>query len=436
MKLAIIDQSFHWPPTGGSWVDLRETALELQNQGLDVKIFTPECSRWNLPGGRIDADPGVPVEIIPLSLKQINFKTLPHRLKQAVEIWKPDRLIISNTFFLAPYLIRAFSNLPVFLRVYAHEMICLNYMGLYRGNTYRWEVTDPGEETCPYALLQNAWKCWACGLRRMAPTLIGPRLNPVAMEYWSSLAFLPGYSSIVRKSLENLKGIIVYTPFIQHRFRSLNTPVHIVPSGVDINRFKPADSSEAIVDKPVKILLSGRVDDPKKGYSIFKKSVDSLNRMQDLSFQAFITDSKKELDHPLISSTGWVDPDRLPELYRSMDIVVCPSIWQEPFGIVPLEAMACGIPVAASRIGGMQYTVQHNKTGLLHTAGNHEELTDHLRRMILDRELRIRYGCNGRAHTVSRFNWSSIVRNYILPIISDFPDKAMNWTETDHVPVS
>jgi len=436
MKLAIIDQSFHWPPTGGSWVDLRETALQLQNRGVDVRIFTPECTRWNLPGGRIDTDPGVPIETIPLKLKEFNFRTLPHRVKQAVASWGPDRLMISNTFYLAPYLIRAFSDIPVFLRVYAHEMICLNYLGLYRGNTYRWDVTDPEAETCPKDLLDDAWQCWACGFRRMAPTLIGPRLNPVAMEYWSSLAFLPGFSARVKKSLENLKGIIVYTPFIRHRFRSLNTPVHIVPSGVDIDQFHPSEPAETSAGDPVHILMSGRVDDPKKGYSVFKKSIESLQGMNDLSFRASVTDCREQFEHPLIQSTGWVEPNRLPDLYRSADIVVCPSIWQEPFGIVPLEAMACGIPVAASRLGGRQYTVQHDKTGLLHTAGDHAELTDHLRRLILDHELRTRYGCEGRKRTVSKFNWSSIIDKYTLPIISDSPAEAFNWTESDHVPVS
>ena len=62
--------------------------------------------------------------------------------------------------------------------------------------------------------------------------------------------------------------------------------------------------------------------------------------------------------------TGAVPRAQVPGLIRSADLVVC-TPWYEPFGITPLEAMACGVPVVASSVGGLTDTVVHGGTGLL-----------------------------------------------------------------------
>ncbi len=425
MKIAWVDQSFHWPPTGGSWLDLRETAIRLQRSGLDMKIFTFQWERWNIPGGRISSDPGIPVHVIPIKPYQFNFHSLPRCLEPELTAWKPDCIVYGNTFSLAPYLIGHFSQTPSYLRIYAHELICHNYMGLFKGNVFEWDHNNPTGQTCGNTLFATPFQCWWCGLRRMAGTLRPHRMNPVAFEYWSGLGFLPFFSHHTRTALNRLNGILVSNPFIKRLFQDIDARIHIVPGGVDTDHFRPLNPKPP--SESLKILMSGRSDDTRKGFSVFERSIRRL-KDQSVNFKVYVTDSRTSFRHDLIQSTGWVSPVDLPRLYNTMDIIVCPSIWPEPFGIVPLESMACGIPVIGSRIGGIQYTIRHGETGFLFLPGDDQSLSDYLSLLITKPEIRIQMGINGRNRMTSLFNWDHVVSHYTLPIITGQVTQELDWT--------
>ncbi len=80
---------------------------------------------------------------------------------------------------------------------------------------------------------------------------------------------------------------------------------------------------------------------------------------------------------------GGVDAERVPALLRSADVVLCPADY-EPFGIVPLEAMACGRPVVASAVGGQLDTVADPATGLLVPPGDPEALAAAVASLLAD----------------------------------------------------
>jgi glycosyltransferase involved in cell wall biosynthesis len=107
---------------------------------------------------------------------------------------------------------------------------------------------------------------------------------------------------------------------------------------------------------------------------------------------------------------GRVAHERLPELYRSADAVVAVPRY-EPFGIVPLEAMACGVPVIASAVGGMLDTVEDGGTGLHVPPDDPAALAAAARRLLADDRLRASMGRAGERRVLQRYTWDQVAED-------------------------
>ena len=104
---------------------------------------------------------------------------------------------------------------------------------------------------------------------------------------------------------------------------------------------------------------------------------------------------------------GRVPQPEMPALIRSADIVVSVP-WYEPFGIVPLEAMACGVPVVASAVGGLIDTVVEGSTGLHVPPRRPDALAFVLRQLLADPVRREAFGIAGADRARARYAWSRI----------------------------
>jgi len=104
---------------------------------------------------------------------------------------------------------------------------------------------------------------------------------------------------------------------------------------------------------------------------------------------------------------GRVERDDLPALLRSADALVSVP-WYEPFGITPLEAMACGIPVVASAVGGLIDTVVDRVTGIHVPPRDPERLASALESLLADREARVEYGRAGVDRARRMYDWRRI----------------------------
>ena len=102
--------------------------------------------------------------------------------------------------------------------------------------------------------------------------------------------------------------------------------------------------------------------------------------------------------------TGWLDQGGVEALYARAAVVVCPSVWNEPFGLVGLEAMAHSRPVAAFAVGGVPEWLTDGETGFLAPRRDTAALGAAVERLLRDPELAARLGRGGRRSLETRFS--------------------------------
>jgi len=98
---------------------------------------------------------------------------------------------------------------------------------------------------------------------------------------------------------------------------------------------------------------------------------------------------------------------------QAADCALCPSVWAEAAGLVNLEAMACGLPVVASRIGGIPEFVEDGRTGFLFTPGDHRELAEWIHQLCDDPELRQRMGQEARSNAIRRYSTQGLLAEHL-----------------------
>ncbi len=194
--------------------------------------------------------------------------------------------------------------------------------------------------------------------------------------------------------------------------------IDIVPSGVDRTLFCP-DGPAAPRGSRARLLVIGRLV-PRKGVD------DALRALPDVPNAELVVaggPAAGELDgdrevrrlRALAEQLGVADRfelrgrvphEQLPALIRSADVVVCLP-WYEPFGIVPLEAMACGVPVLGSAVGGLLDTVVDGETGVLLPDREPATVSAALRQLLADGGARERLGAAGARRAV-RYGWTRI----------------------------
>jgi glycogen synthase len=219
--------------------------------------------------------------------------------------------------------------------------------------------------------------------------------------------------------------------------------VHVVYNGLDTDEYQPAHARGALATHGIDaqrpyVLFVGRIT-RQKGLRYLIEAIPHLPGDVQVVLCAGAPDTEaigreiagavaavqRRRPH-VIWIQKMVDKPTVIELYSHAAVFCCPSIY-EPFGIINLEAMACGTPVVATAVGGVPEVVVDGETGLLVDVDPRSDGSfaprdpDRLARdlaaaitcLIADAPLRARMGAAGRRRVIERFSWSAIARETV-----------------------
>ncbi|NMC11497.1 MAG: glycosyltransferase family 1 protein [Chloroflexi bacterium] len=225
---------------------------------------------------------------------------------------------------------------------------------------------------------------------------------------------------------------------LQWLYQADVSKIVVIPPGVDLRHFYPIPPDEAkeFIKIPVcnkMLLFVGRIE-PLKGLEILIKAIAIMReRLQSVSPQFClaviggdpeITPQKMDSEmarlqllrekyrlQDFVAFLGQRDQNTLPYYYSAANAVVVPSHY-ESFGMVALEAMACGTPVVASQVGGLAFLVQDCVTGFTVPVDDPEALADRLLKLLCDEELRSKLGKQAAAFA-QQYGWEHIAKRIV-----------------------
>jgi len=380
--------SFHTSPlatlggsvSGGMNVYIREISKRLVDKGFQVDIFTRRegqaiPSIIDLGEGlrlfNIDAGPATAVNKNDLSLWISSFTA---NVKKAIENFDYDYELIFSHYWLS---------------ILAGETLA-----------HDWNIPHIG----------------------MFHTLAEVKLEALASENEPQERL-----EAERRLIGKLDRIIAATPDEKEIMRIIyGVPannINVVPLGVGPDFFEEKSQNQArekleFFDEDKIVLAVGRIE-PLKGLDVLIRAMQHID--DEMAYQLVIIGGDKAASTEIIrlkdiatqvgishkvKFIGPVDHSKLPIYYRAADVVAIPS-FSESFGLVAVEAMASGIPVVASNVGGLALTIEHGSAGFLIPPGCPDQFGEKINLLLRDSKLRSKFGRVG-VENMKSYSWDAV----------------------------
>jgi D-inositol-3-phosphate glycosyltransferase len=221
---------------------------------------------------------------------------------------------------------------------------------------------------------------------------------------------------------------------LQRHYRTPSSRMRMIPCGFDPDELRPVSRADARAhlglppDRPIVLQLGRMV--PRKGVDTVIRALGILERRYAQRPLLLIVGGESPIPDPVrtpeigrlqriateegvaadVEFVGQRPRTELRYFYSAADVFVTMP-WYEPFGITPVEAMACGIPVIGARVGGVQYSVEDGRTGFLVEARDADALARRLAHVFSDPSIPRLLGKRARRRAWGRFTWHEVSRS-------------------------
>jgi len=233
------------------------------------------------------------------------------------------------------------------------------------------------------------------------------------LSTWIEKTAVEGADRVIAVSAKMRDDIIQY-------FQADPKKVVVIHNGIDPDRFRRTDRRDALakwgVTEPY-VLFVGRITDQKGIFHLLEAAPKMPPGVQ-VVLCASAPDTpeieqrlKTALpQHPNVKwIPAMVPVEEVVQLYSHAAVFACPSVY-EPFGLINLEAMACGTAVVASAVGGILEVVEDGVTGLLVPPARPDDLASAIRKMLDDPARARQMGAAGRKRVEDKFSWASVAQ--------------------------
>jgi glycosyltransferase involved in cell wall biosynthesis len=345
--------------------------------------------------------PPVPVETFPELAGTVLAPAARAALRARVAALAPDAIFISALRNVDALEVLA-DAAPVVRYVHDHTPFCPGLNKYYEsGGTCR--------HALGFACLKRYWLDGGC--TSFKPGMHASPLDPVRelarkqreVRATGRAARVLTNSSYMREQLV-LAGLDPARTAVLHYFTASNTPAQ--PAGP----LPPLVERRLSASRAPLLFTPARLTLPDKGVDFLLTALAQLGR----DFLAVISgdgparaylEAKASSDGVAdrVLFTGWLGSAALETLYARADVVICPSVWDEPFGLVGIEAMAHGKPVVAFDVGGIPDWLMDGESGFRVPRKDAGALARAVERLLDDPELARSFGARGRALVAERF---------------------------------
>jgi D-inositol-3-phosphate glycosyltransferase len=314
-----------------------------------------------------------------------------------------------------------------------------DYMSEFVQSFQAWQA----EQAINYPLIHtNYWlSAWiGLELRKRSQVQLVHTYHSLGAVKYRSIDNLPAIAdvrlSVEKQILEEANCVVATSPQEQEDMQALVSTlgdIEVIPCGTDTSNFYLMPKTEARdrlgLDPHDKIVLYVGRFDPRKGIETavraFAKMQSELSAFRSEKFKFVVvggssddrTDGaerarieqivREEGISDQIIFAGQVGHDLLPFYYSAADVCVVPSHY-EPFGLVAIEAMACGTPVVASDVGGLKFTVLPEETGLLVPPKDVEGFAHAIQRILGDEVWARKLRRQASTNVSKRFSWNGV----------------------------